>query len=187
MNWEIDHHWSIKTSLTPHLGPLEGPILGPKSGTSGQAHFDPPGRGGQKRAKTVPTGRVIKYPNKCALFCPPGGPGGAPPGKSAPRGYPPWTPLSSTNSIYISPKRALFWGPKKGPSGGAKKCPPGGPPRGGPGGPILGVPRGVHFGAHFGPCLDPLALLSSYGPSLIGWSAVATHHRVAACWMSPMT
>ena len=35
--------------------------------------------GGEKRAQTVPTGRVIKYPKKCALFCPPGG---SPPGEA---------------------------------------------------------------------------------------------------------
>ena len=49
--------------------------------------------GGEKRAQTVPTGRVIKYPKKCALFCPPGGsPGGEPPGrpKNAPRMGPFW-------------------------------------------------------------------------------------------------
>ncbi len=44
----------------------------------------------KKCPKTVPTGRVIKYPKKCTLFSSPGFPGGAkvhPPGGYG--GYPP--------------------------------------------------------------------------------------------------
>ena len=43
--------------------------------------------GVEKVAQTVPTGRVIKYPKKCALFCPPGDPPGGQ--KCTPGGYPP--------------------------------------------------------------------------------------------------
>ena len=35
--------------------------------------------GPEKSQIFVPTGRVIKYPKKCALFCPPGGPPRGPP------------------------------------------------------------------------------------------------------------
>ena len=41
--------------------------------------------GVEKVSQTVPTGRVIKYPKKCALFSPPGGPGG-------PKMHPPENP-----------------------------------------------------------------------------------------------
>ena len=108
--------------------------------------------GSEKRAQTVPTGRVIKYPKKCALFCPPGGspPGGA---KSAPPDGPPGRgvrpPLGNTNTYIIAPD----WGPRRGLPGGA----PGGA-RGAPGAPrgAPGPPRpGAAPAGKFSPARDP--------------------------------
>ena len=101
--------------------------------------------GSEKRAQTVPTGRVIKYPKKCALFCPPGG---SPPGgpKSAPPDGPPGRgvrpPLGNTNTYIIAPD----WGPRRGLPGGA----PGGA-RGRPGTPRRGLPGTPQNGPFLGP------------------------------------
>ena len=69
------------------MGPGMWAICFPETGggEGGGPRGGPP-RGGEKGAQTVPTGRVIKYPPKCALFRPPGGPPRGPPG--APRGPP---------------------------------------------------------------------------------------------------
>ena len=98
------------------------PKTGPKSGP-------------EKRAQTVPTGRVIKYPKKCALFCPArAGPGG---GRATPPGHPPGgvkkapsqTPHfgGSIVAIYVCsiPGR---------PKNGSQEGVPGGCPGGSPGG-----------------------------------------------------
>ena len=95
--------------------------------------------GWKKRPQTVPTGRVIKYPKKCALFCPPGGrPGGAPRGgprggpQGGPQGGSPGPPKrgpNNTKTIYIGPRS----GPSRGGPGGVPGGVPGGP-RGAPGG-----------------------------------------------------
>ena len=84
--------------------------------------------GPEKRDQTVPTGRVIKYPKKCALFCPPGGrPPGRPSGGVFPyRGN---TPILATNKYGKGPKMALF-----GASCGARPRGPAGPPGRPPGG-----------------------------------------------------
>ena len=73
--------------------------------------------GWKKRPQTVPTGRVIKYPKKCALFCPPGG---EPPGepKSAPQEAPQKGGFLVQFDHLLAPKKAQKW-------------------------PILGVPEGV--------------------------------------------
>ena len=55
-------------------GPRGGPPGGPGGGNFG--NFEGPL--GQISNHCVPTGRVIKYPRKCALFPPRGAPGGAP-------------------------------------------------------------------------------------------------------------
>ena len=114
-------HRSYKHSPNPMM--RIGPKMGPKMGVPG---------GSKKRAQTVPTGRVIKYPKKCALFAPPrGGPRGAPRGaqKGHPRG-PPW----EYRNIYIwPPKWAPKWAPKWGPGGAPRGPPAGAPGRPGPG------------------------------------------------------
>ena len=106
--------------------------------------------GPEKRDQTVPTGRVIKYPKKCALFCPPGGraPGGPPGGLFPYRGN---TPPGTYKMIGKKAQKWPFLGPPGGPGGGpggAPGAPPGGrgkfpparapgaagrPPAGGPG------------------------------------------------------
>ena len=79
-------------------GPPGGAPGGPRGGSPGGAP------GGQKMGKfgdplgqisnhCVPTGRVIKYPRKCALF--------------PPRGAPPGPPRDPPKK---GPKMALFWG-----------------------------------------------------------------------------
>ena len=99
----------------------------------------------------VPTGRVIKYPKKCALFCPPGAPPGAPPWG------PPWGPPFVNKIIIYWPGWAPKWGSRRGPRGAPggppARGPPGPPgargPRGGapgPGGPGPGPGRGTHLG-----------------------------------------
>ena len=75
--------------ITGGGGAPDTPIWGVLVGYPGS---DPGPAGGKKSPKTVPTGRVIKYPKKCALFCPPGPPGPRGPNR-APRGYPPGPPL----------------------------------------------------------------------------------------------
>ena len=117
------------------MGVLGGPRGGPKTplfggspggvprGGPGGAPGGPPGRGREISAPPdfaqkfipgrilyhlcVPTGRVIKYPRKCALFCPPGGPPGTPPGGVP--GPPFWGPKKA-------PKTPLFRG-SQGPPG----------------------------------------------------------------------
>jgi len=125
----------------------------------GPPNWGPPGGPprGKKNQIFVPTGRVIKYPKKCALFCPPGGP--APRGPGGPLGgTPPGDPLSNINIIYIWPQPGGPGGVPGGPPGGPRGAPggpraggaPGGPRgeifpppgRGPPGGPRRGVPEG---------------------------------------------
>ena len=66
---------------SPFPNPRSDPPKWPKMGV-----FRDPEKGGQ----TVPTGRVIKYPKKCALFAPPGNPprGGVPGCQNAPNSGP---------------------------------------------------------------------------------------------------
>ena len=168
---------------------------GIRGGPYGWPNWGAQKRGPKKRPKTVPTGRVIKYPKKCALFGPPGPPGGPRGATAHPGGTPPGPPISYS-FVHILGQKGVQKGPfsgapKKGPPGppggppgapgrGAGNFPPGkfpGPRGGPPGGPPRRGSRGVPMGWPF---WHPLALLSSYGHSLIGWSAVATHHRVAA-------
>ena len=133
---------------------------GPQGGVPGG-----PKKGGKKKCpKTVPTGRIIKYPKKCALFGPPGGPPGPPQG--GPKGHPfPWElfyPFSIKLFLYCPrigpfwpilgpPFWAPFWGPPEGGPGGARGG-PGGPPGNfrkfspGPGAPPGGSRRGVPEG-----------------------------------------
>ena len=160
---------------------------GPQGGVPGG-----PKKGGKKKCpKTVPTGRIIKYPKKCALFGPPGGPPGPPQG--GPKGHPfPWElfyPFSIKLFLYCPrigpfwpilgpPFWAPFWGPPEGGPGGARGGPGGPPgnfrkfspgpgaPRGGPGG---GSRRGVHLGSH------PMTQLTDWAGSL----SVVSH------WMGP--
>jgi len=109
----------------------------------GPPNWGPPGGPprGKKNQIFVPTGRVIKYPKKCALFCPPGGPAPRGPG-GPPGGTPPGDPLSNINIIYI-------W-PQPGGPGGVPGGPPGGP-RGAPGGPRAGGAPGGPRGEIFPP------------------------------------
>jgi len=109
----------------------------------GPPNWGPPGGPprGKKNQIFVPTGRVIKYPKKCALFCPPGGPAPRGPG-GPPGGTPPGDPLSNINIIYI-------W-PQPGGPGGVPGGPPGGP-RGAPGGPRAGGAPGGPRGGNFPP------------------------------------
>ena len=130
---------------------------GPKWGSRG----GPPGG---KKFQIVPTGRVIKYPKKCALFCPPGVPGPRGP-KSAPRAGPPKRGVLISKYSNIGPKKGPFWGSRGAPAGGSRgapgrppgapgpgpppgapgprAAPPGGVPAGGPGRPPDGVPGPV--------------------------------------------
>ena len=80
-------------------GPRGGPPGGPGGGNFG--NFEGPL--GQISNHCVPTGRVIKYPRKCALFPPRGAPRGAP--RDPPK---------------KGPKMALFWGVPRGVNLGLK-------------------------------------------------------------------
>ena len=143
------------------LGPLclgQAPML--EGGNRPYPGWDPPyprippswplSRGGKKVQIFVPTGRVIKYPKKCALFAP-RGPGGAPGGpRGAPGGTPRTPPGELENDMEKAPKSLFLGGPQGGPRGapgGAPGGPPGGPgpggPRGAPGGPPGGPPGGL--------------------------------------------
>ena len=84
----------------------------------------------------VPTGRVIKYPRKCALFCPPRGPPGTPL-----QGGSQGTPQNTPFPILTTNKRAQKGVPKRPSPGG-----PGGP-RGGAGGARAPPGRGGKFPA----------------------------------------
>ena len=123
-----------------------GPFWG-----SGRAHFrgvwpGPPIFGG---GKAVPTGRVIKYPKKCALFGPagrPGGPAGPPRFGGVWPGGPFW---GVWGPVWGGP----FWG---GPGRGSPHPIPPNPyiyaiymPREGQG-PIWGSGRGARFGGFLG-------------------------------------
>ena len=147
-------------AIGTHRGPQQHPDRGrdnpgdPLWGVPRGDPFRPPVPGGPKIVQNfVPTGRVIKYPKKCALFCPP--PGGAPPGgsKSALLWDPPGAPKRYINLIQKGPDMAQNGGPGRGPREGPRGAPggpPGGPGRGGPpGGP--GGPRGGPGGAPRGP------------------------------------
>ena len=137
------------TPPDPHFGPCPGA---------------PPG--GKKVQIFVPTGRVIKYPKKCALFGPPGG---TPRGPQV--GYPPGIPPSNSKNRLFGPKMGPFLGPWRGPGGGPGGRPGGGPaggprgapggargaPRGGPrGGPWRGSWRGSRRGRRLGPSWTPV-------------------------------
>ena len=102
----------------PFWGSPGGPPGGPRGGPGGGPRGGP--RGGQKMGKfgdplgqisnhCVPTGRVIKYPRKCALFPPRGAPPGPPPGppqKGAKNG--PF--LGVPRGVNLGPKYPLFRG-----------------------------------------------------------------------------
>ena len=149
----------ISTDPTPYPPLVETrPGGGPKWGVRGGPKMGVPGGPpGGKKFQIVPTGRVIKYPKKCALFCPPrcaAPPGGRPNG--GPQGG-----LSNTNKYGFGPETAKFGPVRPGAKfrppgrpgaprgGGAPRAPapPGGPPRGGPpGGVPEGGPEGVPKG-----------------------------------------
>ena len=173
----------------------------------GPPNWGPPG--GPPRGKKiqifVPTGRVIKYPKKCALFCPPGGPAPRGPG-GPPGGTPPGDPLSNINIIYIWPQPGGPGGVPGGPPGGPRGAPggpragggPGGPPGGNfpppgpgaPGGPRRGVPEGSR------PVPLPGALpwpprqsvspkhIQSYDRSAIVLPNIALTQRSVRVWLS---
>ena len=116
--------------IPPHIPPQKGVQKGGQNGPFLGGPGDPPPRGGpgappggapggQKSGfltkiqirplkkmyrNSVPTGRIIKYPKKCALFCPPGPPGGPP-------GPPPGPPLKG------GPRGGLRGGPRRVPRG----------------------------------------------------------------------
>ena len=116
-----------------------GALGGLLGGLSWTPVSGPSRAGGENCPKTVPTGRVIKYPKKCALFCPPGAPGGPP------RGgpfwghilYPPNTPINC-KILHKRVQKGVKKGPFLGPVFGPFLGPPGAPRAGGapgPGGP----------------------------------------------------
>ena len=94
-------------------------------------------RGPEKRRQTVPTGRVIKYPKKCALFAHPGTPpGGVAPG--TPKCTQFWTHSGGHQILIIVVQgipRTPFLGPIlarfSGPNLAHFGRPGAGPPRGG--------------------------------------------------------
>ena len=114
----------ISTDPTPYPPLVETrPRGGPKWGVRGGPKMGVPGGPPrEKKFQIVPTGRVIKYPKKCALFAPParGGPRGGPRGPPGRAPGPPGTP---------PPGRGVPRGPPGEPSraprgwGGARKCP----------------------------------------------------------------
>ena len=159
----------ISTDPTPYPPLVETrPWGGPKWGVRGGPKMGVPGGPpGGKKFQIVPTGRVIKYPKKCALFCPPRS--AAPPG-----GHPNGGPQGGSQYYKIIPfwpENGQIWarapggeisppGAPRGPrGGGAPRAPrpPGGPPRGAPpGGPKMGVPGGVPKGGpKWGPKWGP--------------------------------
>ena len=122
----------------------------------------PQKRGWKKVPQTVPTGRVIKYPKKCALFCPPGAPRGRP-GRPK-KGTPPGTPKMGGQILYLiiyRPGKGPFWahfwgspGPGKFPEISGTRI--SGPGQGGLPGGFPGLPGQVQ---------DP-SLVLCHGPSL---------------------
>ena len=118
----------ISTDPTPYPPLVETRSGGAQNGGSGGgpkwgSRGGPPGG---KKFQIVPTGRVIKYPKKCALFCPPaarppqgGAPGPPAGGSPGPPKMGPFWALYILFSILQTP--------------------------------LLGVPAGVHFWAPGGP------------------------------------
>ena len=79
-------------------------------------------KGGEKKCpKSVPNGRVIKYPFFCAQFCPPG------PHFWPPRGDPPKNPHFCSCSRGSGPQKGGFWGSENPPrrTRGARGAAPG--------------------------------------------------------------
>ena len=158
------------------------PWQGPQTGCPG---------GAQKLSQNfVPTGRVIKYPKKCALFCPPGGPPGVP------KGHPGGTPLdphSKPKVIKKRPKKGPFWGSPRGvprgasrggPRGGSPGGPPGGPPGGAPGGPggaPGGTPQKGPFWGVRGACLMPPVMTPKRPIGLSGHQGGWSFRRALLC------
>ena len=150
----------ISTDPTPYPPLVETrPRGGPKWGVRGGPKMGVPGGPPrEKKFQIVPTGRVIKYPKKCALFCPPrcaappGGPpdGGSQGGSQYYKIIPFWP---ENGQIWarapggeISPPGAPRGPPGRGAPAGPPR-PPGGAPRGGPPG---GSRRGSKMGSQKG-------------------------------------
>ena len=146
---------------TPILDPPGGGVRGPP----GRGSRDPPGRGPggrklpprnrafvSKKATSVPTGRVIKYPRKCT----PGGPGrppGSPPAGGV-RDPPKWGVRDPPPGGSGTPLPGGSPGRVRDPQNTPARDPPGGvpglrnrPTGGGPGGPDVGHSVGYDKGA----------------------------------------
>ena len=135
----------------PVLTPKIDPKIDPKNDLFQTLPNHPKNRGPKSVQKSVPNERVIKYPQKCALFCPPGAP------KSGI-----WEKLPPCNTdkyrigSVFGVQKVHFFAPRN--PGGISPDFPGAPRARArrPGEPKNGVLERVDFGVVFDPIFDPI-------------------------------